>query len=232
MHFSAGMVYDIVLIVMFLYILWRGWRQGMVSELVRLAGWVAAIVLVSVYSAQWAEKLYHGFVEQIAVNAVAKAIPPDVISALESGALAVQSLQEILNSLNGFFGSQPVDATTVNNIITMFQQDAGSLAQIITQTVLQPVLITVSQVLLGFLLLEGCLFVSRLIARLVAAHRRNTDSLLSMTNRILGLALGFGEGLATVYVYVFLLSLAAMFVSTKWLSQDVLQGTVFVRLFL
>ena len=193
---------------------------------------VAAIVLVSVYSAQWAEKLYHGFVEQIAVNAVAKAIPPDVISALESGALAVQSLQEILNSLNGFFGSQPVDATTVNNIITMFQQDAGSLAQIITQTVLQPVLITVSQVLLGFLLLEGCLFVSRLIARLVAAHRRNTDSLLSMTNRILGLALGFGEGLATVYVYVFLLSLAAMFVSTKWLSQDVLQGTVFVRLFL
>ena len=232
MHFTAGMVYDVLLVVLFLYILWRGWHQGMVSELVRLAGWAAAIVLVSVYSRPWAERVYHGFVEQIAVNSVAKAIPPDVISALESGALAVQSLQDILNSLHGFFGTQTIDTATVNNIITMFQQDAGSLAQIVTQTVLQPVLITVCQALLGILLLEGCLFISRILARLVAAHRRNTDSLLSMTNRFLGLALGFGEGLVTGYVYVFLLSLVTTFFTTRWLSPEVLQGTIFVRLFL
>lgn len=232
MHFTPSMVYDIVLVMIFLGILVRGWHQGMISELVRLAGWAAAIVLVCMYSGPWAEKLYHGFVEQIAVSAVAKAIPPDVISALESGALAVQSLQDILNSLHGFFGTQTVDAATVNNIIAMFQQDAGSLAQIVTRTVLQPVLITVSQVLLSILLLEGCLFISRALARLVAAHRRDTDSLVSMTNRLLGLALGFGEGLVTVYVYVFLLSLVMTFFTTDWLNQQVLQNTIFVRLFL
>ncbi len=232
MHLTAGMVYDGILVVLVLYILFRGWHQGAASELIRLAGWGAAIVLVSLFAGPWAERIYHGFLEQIAVRSVAKAIPPDVITALESGALAVQSLQEILNSLNGFFGAQTVDPSTVNNIITMFNQDAGSLAEIITQNVLQPVLISVCRVLLSIGILEICLFISRILARLMAAHRRDTESLLSMTNRFLGLALGFGESLVSGYVYVFILSLVTTFFTTKWLSPEVLQGTVFVRLFL
>lgn len=230
MKVTAGMVYDIVLAVIVLFIVWRGWRQGLLSELVRIAGWVAAAILVSLYAAQWAESIYTALVEPRAVSAVEAAIPPDVLSAMESGALAIESLQEILNSLTGFFGGQVVDQSTANAIISMFRQDAGSLAQIITQYVLRPMLLATVKLLLSLLVLMGCLIVSRLLARLVAARR--SDSFLSMTNRLLGLALGVGEGLLTAWILVSVLSLAAGLVSNDIISPQILQGTHLVRLFL
>ena len=53
-----------------------------------------------------------------------------------------------------------------------------------------------------------------------------------MTNRLLGAALGFGEGLVTAYIFVFVLSLLAVFFSNKVISQQILQQTRLVRLFL
>ena len=123
-----------------------------------------------------------------------------------------------------------VDQTTANQIIQMFRQDAGSLAQIITQTILRPVLTTAVQVGLSLLVLGGCLLVSRFIAKLVAA--RKGDSIGTMTNRLLGAVLGFGEGLVTAYIFVFVLSLLAVFFSNKIISQQILQSTHLVRLFL
>lgn len=230
MHLNASMIYDIVMLLVFLYIVWRGWRQGMVSELLRLAGWGAALVLVAVYSAPWAEKVYHAVVEARAVQAVAAAIPADVTAALESGAAAVESLQSVLDSLGGLLGGQLIAPESAATIFALFQQDAGSLAQIVTQTILQPMLISVVQLVLSILMLVVCLSISRGLARLAAAGGRG--GFLSFTNRLLGLVLGIGEGLVTAYVYVFILSLLAMFVTTDWLSQDILHKTIFVRLFL
>ena len=230
MKLNASMVYDIIVALVILVTLWRGFRLGLVSELVRLAGWLGAVILVSQYVAGWAEIVYTRFIEPRAVSAVAEAIPPDVLSAMESGAVAIESLQEILNSLRGFFGGQVVDQTTANQIIAMFRQDAGSLAQIITQTILRPVLITAVQALMSLLILVVCLAVTRVLAKLVAARRG--DGIGSMTNRLLGAALGFGEGLVTAYIFVFVLSLLAVFFSNKVISQQILQQTRLVRLFL
>ncbi len=230
MKLDAGMVYDIILLISVLFMIWRGWHQGLVSELVRIAGWLGALLLVTRYVPGWAERLYGSVIEPQAVKAVAKAIPPDVLNAMESGAVAIESLQEILNSLTGFFGGQVVDQTTANQIIEMFRQDAGSLAQIITTTILQPVLMMVVQVGLSLLILGACMLVSRLLAKLVAARRH--DGVGSMTNRLLGSVLGFGEGLVTAYIYVFVLSLLAVFFSNGILSQEILQSTRLVKLFL
>lgn len=230
MRLNISMLYDMALMLIFIFIVWRGWRQGVLSELLRLAGWAAALVLVAIYSAPWAERLYHAAVEPRALSAVAAAIPADVLSAMENGAEAVQSLQAILNSLNGIFGGQVIDDATATAIVNMLRQDAGSLAQIVTQTVLQPMLIPLVQALLSVALLSGCLWLSRTLARLVAAKK--SDGILSMTNRLLGMVLGVGEGLVSAYVYVFLLSLAAVFVNTSWLSQDVLRNGVVVSLFM
>ena len=229
---TANMVYDIVLMVLFVYIVWRGWHQGMLSEVLRLGGWVAAAVLIGLYASPWAEKIYHVVMEPRAVSAVTSAIPPDVTAALENGAVAAQSLQEILNSLGGLLGGQILDGDTVNSILSMLRQDPGSLAQAITQTVLQPLLVTLAQVVLSLVMLSVCLFISRALAKMVAARRARRDNILSMTNRLLGLALCIGEGLVTVYVYVFCLSLLALFINTSWFSQDILHDTIFVRLFL
>ena len=230
MKLTAGMVYDIILALCMLFIIWRGWRQGLLSEIVRIAGWVAAAVLVSMYAAGWAQRIYAAAIEPRALSAVEAAIPPDVISAMESGAVAIESLQQILNSLSGFFGGQVVDQTTANRIVEMFRQDAGTLAQLITQNVLQPVLVTAVQTLLSLLVLAGCLAVSRLLARLVAA--RKGDGILSMTNRLLGMALGVGEGLLTGWIFVSVLTLLAGLFTNDIISPEILQGTFLVRLFL
>lgn len=230
MKLDAGMVYDIILVVSMLFIVWRGWRQGLVSELVRIAGWLGAVLLIVRYVPNWAGQLYTRFIEPQAVNAVARAIPPDVLAAMESGAVAIESLQDILNSLSGFFGGQVVDQSTANQIIEMFRQDAGSLAQIITTTVLRPVLMTVVQVVLSLLILSACMAVSKFFAKLVSARRG--DGIGSMTNRLLGAVLGFGEGLVTAYIFVFVLSLLAVFFSNQIISQQILQSTRIVKLFL
>lgn len=230
MKLDAGMVYDIILLVSVLFMIWRGWHQGLVSELVRIAGWLGALLLVTRYVPGWAERLYSSFIEPRAVSAVAKAIPPDVLSAMESGAVAIESLQEILNSLKGFFGGQVVDQTTASQIIEMFRQDAGSLAQIITTTILRPMLLTVAQVALSLLILGACMTVSRFLAKLVAARRH--DGIGSMTNRLLGSVLGLGEGLVTAYLFVFVLSLLAVFFSNQIISQQILHSTRLVKLFL
>ncbi len=230
MKLTAGMVYDIILMLMCLYILWRGWRQGLVSELLRLAGWVAAIVLISVYAGPWAERIYHAVVEPRAVDAVAAAIPPEVLSAMESGAAAVAQLQSALDGLSGLLGGQIIDEATAGTILSLLNQDAGNLAQAITQTMLQPMLISLVQVVVSLLILVVSLALFRALARLAAS--RDGDGILSMTNRLLGLALGLGEALVSAWALVFILDLLTLFIDTPWLNAGILQQTFFIRRFL
>ena len=227
---TAGMVYDVIVAMVILLTLFRGLRQGVVSEIVRLLGWVAAAVLIGVYVSGWAEQIYASVVEPRALSAVTQAIPPDMVNAMNSGADAVQSLQQVLNNLTGFFGGQVVDQSAADQIVAMLRQNTGSLAQAMTQTILQPVLLTLIKAVLSILLLAACTTVSRLLAKLLSA--RKGDGVASMTNRLLGGALGFGEGVVTAYVFVFVLSLLAVFFSNKFISQAVLQDTLLVRLFL
>ncbi len=230
MKVTAGMVYDVIVAMVILLTLFRGLRQGVVSEIVRLLGWVAAAVLIGVYVSGWAEQIYASVVEPRALSAVTQAIPPDMVNAMNSGADAVQSLQQVLNNLTGFFGGQVVDQSAADQIVAMLRQNTGSLAQAMTQTILQPVLLTLIKAVLSILLLAACTTVSRLLAKLLSA--RKGDGVASMTNRLLGGALGFGEGVVTAYVFVFVLSLLAVFFSNKFISQAVLQDTLLVRLFL
>lgn len=230
MKLTAGMVYDIILMLLVLHILWRGWQQGLISELLRLAGWGAAIVLVAVYAGPWAEKVYHAVVEKHAVAAVASAIPAEVLTAMESGAAAMNQLQAVLDSLSGILGGQVLDEASSAAILSILSQDAGSLAQAITQTVLQPMLVSVVQMVVSLLILIGCLGVSRALARMAASRGR--DGILSMTNRLLGLALGIGEALVSAWAFVFVLDLLTLFIDTSWLNGQVLEQTFFIRLLL
>ena len=136
---SASKVYDIILLCLFVYNVWHGWRQGILSVIVRLAGWTAAIML-------------------------------------------------------------------------------------------PPVLVKDQQALPAVLVFLVCLVASRFLANLVTPRRKG--GILSQTNRILGLALGIGEGLLTAYVFVFILTLWSTFAPSSIISRQILHNTFFVRLFL
>ena len=227
---NAGTIFDLILLGIFIFAVLRGWRQGALSAVVRLAGWVVAIGIIAAYSMPWAERVYHAVVEPRAVAAVAAAIPADAVAAMNSGADALQTVQEALNALSGIMGGQTVDTTTTNTIMTMLQQDAGSLAQIITQTVLQPVLVNVVRIVLSIIILVVCVFLARLLSRLTRARR--SDTILSRTNRLVGGFLGFLDGAAIGFMYVLILYVIASVARISWLTPSVLQGTKLVRLFL
>ena len=229
---EARTVYDLILAAIIVLIAIRGWRQGLLSEILRLAGWVAAAVLVTRYASGWAESIYHTVLEPRTVAKVAAVIPEGAMGAMNGVAAAMQTIQNIINSLGGFLGGQLITPDAATAILNMAGQDTASLARAISSTVLQPVLVSLVQMVLGAVILVACLVVARFLARLVASGRRKKDSILSMTNRLLGLALGFGEGLVTGWAFVFLLSLLVLFVNTSWLNQDILHSTYLVRLFL
>lgn len=228
---EARTVYDLILAALVLFIAIRGWRQGLLSGVFRLSGWVVAAVLVTQYARSWAETIYHMVLEPHTVASVAEVIPANVGSMLSSGVAALQTIQNILNSLTGVLGGQIISQETANAILNVAGQDNAALAQAIASTVLQPVMVSIVQMVLGAVILLGCLMIARFLARLVASRRRR-NSILSMTNRLLGLALGIGEGLITAYAYVFVLSLLVLFINTSWLNQDILHSTYLVRLFL
>ena len=67
---------------------------------------------------------------------------------------------------------------------------------------------------------------------LCASARHGGDGILSLTNRLLGAALGIGEALVTAYALVFVLNILTMFINTTWLNGDILAKTIVLRRFL
>ncbi len=224
-------VYDIILLLLFVSIVYSGWRQGVLSVVMRLLGWIVAVTLIVSFSADWAASVYHSVVEARVEQAVSAAIPADAIAAMNDGAEAMQSLQAALDSLGGIMGGQNVSAAQADSIISLFQQDAGSLAQLVTQTILEPVLINAVRIVLSVAIVLACLIAFRLLARMVRA-RRGRGGVLNRTNHFLGGVLGVGEGLLSAYIYVMVLAILAEAVNGPRLSPGVLSDTVFVRLFI
>ena len=139
---EARTVYDLILAAIIVLIAIRGWRQGLLSEILRLAGWVAAAVLVTRYAGTWAQSIYHTVLEPRTVAKVAAAIPEGAMGAMNGVAAAMQTIQNVINSLGGFLGGQLITPETATAILNMAGQDTASLARAIASTVLQPVMVS------------------------------------------------------------------------------------------
>ncbi|MCD7748792.1 MAG: hypothetical protein LUH42_01935 [Oscillospiraceae bacterium] len=150
---------------------------------------------------------------------------------MNSGAEALDDVQEVLDSLGGLLGGQVVNDADIASITALLRTDGTTLAQAIVQTVLEPVLTGVIRIVLSILILIVSLLLFGLLARLAASRRRG-GSILNRTNRLLGGALGALEALITGYIYVYVLSLLASFITASWLSPAILNDTIFVSLYL
>ncbi|MCD7845473.1 MAG: hypothetical protein LUG57_06420 [Oscillospiraceae bacterium] len=224
-------VYDFILVAMFLSMIFKGWRQGMVSALLRMLGWAVALVLITTWSASWSQTVYDNYVEAPVVSAVESAIPADAITAMNSGADALDDVQEVLDNLGGLLGGQVVSDSDLNTIISLLRTDGTTLAQAIVQAILEPVLLVVIQILLSILILIVSLLLFGLLARLAVSRRRG-GSILNRTNRILGGVMGALEALITGYIYAYVLSQLAAFITASWISSEILSNTIFVSLYL
>ena len=227
-----SLVYDLIFVFIIVLMIRRGWRHGVLATLLRLLGWVAAAFVIMNWAGPWAERLYQTTVKPIVLNAVASAIPADALTAMNSTADAVESLQAVLGSLAGILGGWEIDASAATTIIAMLRTDGASLAEAITETVLKPVLLGIIQAALSLVILIVCLAVFRILARISGGGRRGGRGVLGKVNRFLGAVLGAAEGLAVAYVYAFLLAALAGVVNTNWLTPALVNSTSIVSKFL
>ncbi len=226
-----SIVYDIVLVAIGILLIVRGWRSGALATLLVLLGWAVAAFIIVGYVPQWSEAIYRGYVEAYAVDTVAAAIPPETVSAMNSGADAMQSIQSILDQLGGIMGGQVVDPQSVAAIESALRQDSGSLALSITEQVLEPMLMSLVRGALSVAVLAVSLAVFRFLSRR-SARRRRGRGILGKTNQILGGALGVAEAYVVSMIYAQLLSILASALTVDWLTPEIVHGTVIVQQFL
>ena len=220
-------IYDLIFVLIFVLLIHRGWRQGVMATLLRLLGWVAAAFVIIGWAEPWADTVYETVLEKPVTAAVSAAIPANAVSAMNSTADAVESLQQVLDNLSGILGGRIVDDSAATAIVDMLRQDGTSLAQAITETVLEPVLLGLLQVVISLAILVVCLMVFRFMARLSGRNARGRG-VLGKVNKLLGGALGVVEAIAVAYVYAYVLMALAGAVTVDWLSPAIVNSTALV----
>lgn len=234
-----NIIYDLIFVAILLISVRRGSRNGFLSTVFGLVGWLVALFCCMMWSETAARWLYDSFVHEKLLSTVAANLPADLIAAVNSGAAssqeALQSLQQSLNSLGSILGPQfsGIDTSAAGAVLSTFQQDGGTLAQIITDQILQPIAMKFLGVIASIGIFVIVLVVFSLLRRLTRA-RRHPAGFLGKSNRFLGGVLGFGEGIVSCYFYTLVLSLLVSLTggSLNWLNAAVLQKTWLVSLFL
>ena len=227
-------VYDIALVVIFAYIIIRGWRQGILAAVLRLAGWAAALFIIVKFTQGWAQTIYQNYVEATVINAVQAAIPADTVAALNNGADIISTLQSALSSMGGLLGGLLSGVNLSSDSISQLQGvmglDTYQLAQLITQSVLQPVLLSAVRGGISLLVLLVCVSIFNVLSRVAAKH--TGKGVLGRTNQALGAVAGTIQCLGVGFVLGYALQLLAQVLNAPWLNTQLLQSTLLLKVFI
>ena len=220
---------DVILVILAVLLIIRGWQRGVLSTLLVLIGWAVAAFIIAARSASWAASIYSSIVEPLVVSRIEGKISPETLAALQSGANALRSVQNVLDQLGGLLGGQIVDLGDLDAIESAMAQSGSDLAQSIADTVFAPMLTMLVRVGLSIVILLVSTF---LFGRLAQRTSRRHRGVLGVANQLLGAVLGAGEGYAVGYIYAFLLSAGARLLRISWLTPEVLDRTVLIKYFL
>lgn len=218
-------IFDLILVLIVVVNIRRGWRTGFLFSLILLIGWGVAAFFIAEFSFEWANDVYFTYIEPAVVDAVDKSIPADAVAAMNSAAATVESVQALLDRLGGMLGGQIAEIGDMSQIEALLSRDGTSLAQAVTQTILQPILLSALRSAISVLILIVTVNLFRIPARLTARRRRGV---LGKANHILGAALGAAEGALSGYLYALVLSLLAELLTVSWLTPEILRNTVLV----
>ena len=202
MDLPMNMILDVVLGLILLSILYTSWRRGFVASFVRLVGTAAGFLLASFLSRPAAERIYAGFLEEKVENYV-------------SGTLLAQG-SPLLEALAGLdqAGSAAIQASAI------------------AQVAVRPMVLTVLQTAVFFLVLFLAGIVVRVVVRM--GQGVNRIPLVGGLNRMAGLLCGAVYALLLGYVISAGLLLLAGLGGNRWewLNSGILQDTILIRRFL
>ena len=239
MSIPMNILLDLALGLCLLSILYTSWRRGFVASFIRLVGTAAGFLLASFLSGPVSERLYGSLLEERVEQYVGDTLLAPGSPLLEALAGLDQAGSAAIQAVSGFLAQQvldfcsPQDAGQMGtDILDRITQGGSDPAAAITQVAVKPLVMTVLETAIFFLLL----FLTGILVRMAVRVGLgvNRIPLVGGMNRLAGLLCGAVYALLVGYVVSMGLLLLAGLGKNQWdhLNSDVLQETFLIRRFL
>ena len=239
MSIPMNILLDLALGLCLLSILYTSWRRGFVASFIRLVGTAAGFLLASFLSGPVSERLYGSLLEERVEQYVGDTLLAPGSPLLEALAGLDQAGSAAIQAVSGFLAHQgldfysPQDAGQMGtDILDRITQGGSDPAAAITQVAVKPLVMTVLETAIFFLLL----FLTGILVRMAVRVGLgvNRIPLVGGMNRLAGLLCGAVYALLVGYVVSMGLLLLAGLGKNQWdhLNSDVLQETFLIRRFL
>ena len=230
-----NLIYDLVLGLLLLSILYRSWRQGFIASFIRLAGTAAGFLVASFLSRPMAEKLYAVLLaKKVEAYVADPLLAPD--SPLSSALAGLdQAGSAALHLVTQFLSERGLDFYTAGDAGEMGEKILSGIlngtdpAATVAQVVIKPMALTILQTVIFFVILTLAGMVVRAITRVGLGV--NHIPLVGGLNRLAGLACGTVYALLLGYVIASALLLLAGLGQNQWdwLNSGILRDTVLIR---
>lgn len=200
---SLSIILDAVTVAVAVLFVVIGCRRGFIKSVVRLVGFVAAIVVSAIVSAPVAQLLYDHFlyepVQQIVLEQVQQGVAAAATTLNEQIMAVIGALPEGVQSLLDMYG---VDVAELSGTAV----SAEELVPTIMEKIITPLCVGVLQ-LIVFLVLFIVLFILiRLLGKLLDKIFASLP-VIKQANGVLGGLLGFAEAVLVLFVLCFALQL-------------------------
>ena len=234
-----SLIYDAALGLILLSILYRAWRQGFVASLVRLVGTAAGFLVASLFSRPVAEKIYTGVLKERVEGYVSDTLLAQGSPLMEALAGLDQAGSAAIQAISGFLAEQGLDFYSTSDAGEMGQEILAHItekgtdpAAAIAQVAVRPLVMTVLQTAIFFLILFLAGIAVRMLTRIGLGV--NHIPLVGGVNRLAGLACGAVYAVLVGYVVSAGLMLLAGLGGNQWewLNSGVFRETMLISRFL
>ena len=210
------LVIDILLIVIFGLLVFRGWWRGFMKSVLSLGRLILSLVITIVFGASFAAWIDAKFVNPPVFEAVFKKfsdIAAEVTASAEGGIDAL--VEKIPEAFRGYLDLETLDPTAeINALVEQWSHTVADGISKVIATVIGYILLFV----LAFLVLTLVIFIVTRFAKLPA---------IKTVDKLLGLVVGlFSGAVAVIFISVILSALLGIF------GQEALvEGSFMLRLF-
>ena len=210
------LVIDILLIVIFGLLVFRGWWRGFMKSVLSLGRLILSLVITIVFGASFAAWIDAKFINPPVFEAVFKKfsdIAAEVTASAEGGIDAL--VEKIPEAFRGYLDLETIDpAAEINALVEQWSHTVADGISKVIATVIGYILLFV----LAFLVLTLVIFIVTRFAKLPA---------IKTVDKLLGLVVGFFSGaVAVIFISVILSAILGIF------GQEALvEGSFMLRLF-
>ncbi len=175
-----SLLYDIVAVVLFIWMIAASWRKGFVHSLISTIGYIISYIIAYFGSGVSAQFIYQNFAKSPVESFVRSQMNGWLSSG--SGVITYESIPQTVRDLLSTFG---LNEESINGFL---QGNSEDMVTNIANGIAEPMVTTIITIVLFFIIFFLCLILVRVIAS--ATNIVNHVPLVGTANHILGGAMG------------------------------------------